>query len=171
MNVDFLFHVQTGTRVLDRSYPTMTADIMLEPTHSGSLPGIAGVEIDLDNFSVPVEPDLFFDVGVQTFAIAHRQLEDALIGGEDKDVPRGVENGGANLAMLEMLLHELARFGREGVIEKFGDAIPDLFAVDHQGNLLRFGASRRSCGARRLCNRIRARCKRTLTEATLMFSA
>jgi hypothetical protein len=31
--------------------------------------------------SVPVEPDLFFEACVQAFAVANRQLEDALIGG------------------------------------------------------------------------------------------
>jgi len=75
---------------------------------------------------VPVEPDLFFNACVQAFAIAHRQLEDALIGSQDEDVPRGIQDGGADLAVLEMLLHEFARFGREGVVEKFGDAIPDV---------------------------------------------
>ena len=121
--------------------------------------------------SVAVEPDLFLDPCMQAFAIAHWQLEDALIGGENEDVPSGVEDGGANLAVLEMLLHELAHFGRQGVIEEFGDAIPDVFAVDHHGNLFRLGAKGLSCGAKRLCNMIRARCKRTLTDAGLMPNA
>jgi hypothetical protein len=66
---------------------------------------------------------------VKTLAVAEWKLEDAVIGSEDEDIARGVEDGGADLAMLEVALHVGAYGFVERVVEIAGDLVPDVAAV------------------------------------------
>ena len=66
---------------------------------------------------------------MQSLAVSERQFEYALVGGEDENVVGGIENGGTDFAVLEVLLHDCAHFRREIVVEKLGDVIPDVLAV------------------------------------------
>jgi hypothetical protein len=74
--------------------------------------------------------DFLFEAVVETRAVSDGELEDAFIGSEDEDVAGGIENSGADFAVLEVLLDHGAHFGGESVVEKAGDVIPDVFAVD-----------------------------------------
>jgi hypothetical protein len=66
---------------------------------------------------------------VETFAVAEGKLEDAIVGGEDEDVARGVEDCGADLAVSKMLFNTGERFGVERVVDIAGDVVPDMAAV------------------------------------------
>jgi hypothetical protein len=66
---------------------------------------------------------------VKSLAVAEWKLEDAVIGGKDEDVACGVEDSGADFAVLEMALHIGACGFIEGVIEIAGDLVPDVTAV------------------------------------------
>jgi hypothetical protein len=72
------------------------------------------------------------EAGVETIAEAGGKLEDAVVRGEDEDVSRGIEDGGTDLAVLEMPLDQF--FGRwvQRIIQVVGDVVPDVFAFyDH----------------------------------------
>ena len=58
---------------------------------------------------------------MEALAVAKRELKDAVVGGEDEDVACGVKNGGADFAVLEVVLHVRARGFVEGVVEVAGD--------------------------------------------------
>jgi len=74
-------------------------------------------------------PNLGFKPGMKAIAEAEGQLEDAVVGGEDEDISRGVEDGRADLAVFEVVLHLFEGLGREGAIEVAGDVVPDVFAL------------------------------------------
>ena len=78
---------------------------------------------------------------MEALAVAKWQLEDAVVCGEDENVARGVEDGGADLAVLEMMLHVGACGFVEGVIQITGDLVPDVAAVQNHENLLRFSGT------------------------------
>jgi hypothetical protein len=66
---------------------------------------------------------------VEALAVAEGKLEDAVIGGEDEDVARGVENGGADLAVFEVAFHVGASGFIKRVVEIAGNLVPDVAAV------------------------------------------
>src|ERR1700679_766131 len=106
---------------------------------------------------------------MEALAVTEGELVDAVVGGEDEDVARGVQDGRADLADLEMLLDGGQHFGVEGVVEIAGDLLPDVFALYDHGNHLRFGFICLSCGARCFCSMMRARCSLTLTRPVLIL--
>jgi hypothetical protein len=78
---------------------------------------------------------------VETFAVAEWKLEDAVVGSEDEDVASGVEDGGADLTVLEVTLHIGACGFVESVIEIAGDLVPNVAAIQNHENLLRFSGT------------------------------
>jgi hypothetical protein len=56
--------------------------------------------------------ELQIDARVKSFAEANRKFEDSIIGSQDDDIARGVQNGGADLAVIQMLLHGIPSFVR-----------------------------------------------------------
>ena len=66
---------------------------------------------------------------VQSLAETNRQLKNTIIGSQDDDVSRGIQNRRANFAVFEVLLNHCARFFRQCLIEIFGDVVPDVFAI------------------------------------------
>jgi len=101
--------------------------------------------------------DLRLQAVVESFAEAGRKLEHPFVCRKDQDVPSGIENGGAYLAVLKMPLHQCPDVLKERIVEEIGDAAPNILAVDHHGSNLRLGCNRFSCGARRFCINILAR--------------
>jgi hypothetical protein len=63
--------------------------------------------------------ELEIDALVKSFAETNRKLEDAIIGRQDDDITRRVQNGGADLAVIQMLLHGIPRFVRQCSIQIF----------------------------------------------------
>ena len=73
---------------------------------------------------------------METFAVAYRELEGAIVGGEDKDVAGGIEDGGADFAVLEMEFDFAEKQRIELVIEILGDVLPNRFASHTHGEIL-----------------------------------
>ena len=63
--------------------------------------------------------ELQIDPGMKSFAETNRKFEYPIIGSQDDDIARGVQNGGANLAMIQMLLHGISRFVRQSSVQIF----------------------------------------------------
>jgi hypothetical protein len=78
---------------------------------------------------------------VEALAVAEWKLEDAVIGGEDEDVACGIEDGGADFAVLEVALHVGACGFVEGIVQIAGDLVPDVAAVQNHENLLLFSGT------------------------------
>jgi hypothetical protein len=66
---------------------------------------------------------------MEALAETNRQLKHTIIGSQDDDVSRGIQNRRANFAVFEVLLNHCARFFRQCLIEIFGDVVPDVFAI------------------------------------------
>src|SRR5215469_14404210 len=106
---------------------------------------------------------------MEAFAIAERELEDAIIGSEDKDVTSGVQYGRTDLTVGEVVFDVGAHRGVEGVIEIAGDLVPDVTAVQNHENLRRGARTALlSCGASCFCSFSRARWRRIFTDAWVM---
>jgi hypothetical protein len=67
---------------------------------------------------------------VEAFAVADGEFEGAIVGGEDEDVASGIEDGGTDLAVLEVQFDFAEEHRVELVIEIFRDVFPDLFASE-----------------------------------------
>jgi hypothetical protein len=80
--------------------------------------------------------DYLAEAGVQAFAVAYREFEGPVIGGEDEDVAGGIEDGGADFAVLEVQLDFTEKQRVELVIEILGDMFPNVFASDTHGEIL-----------------------------------
>jgi hypothetical protein len=65
---------------------------------------------------------------MQPVAEAHRQLKHAIICSQHQNVARGIEDGRADLAVLQMLLDLLFRLRRQRIIQIIGDVVPNMFA-------------------------------------------
>src|SRR5262249_2713180 len=108
---------------------------------------------------------------VQALTVADRQLEGPVVGRQDQDVPRGIEDGRADLAVLAVPLDLRTKLGRHGVVDVVRDLRPHMLAVQLHGilpqNPLRAGAVVLSNGARRFCSITRARCSLTFTTFSL----
>jgi hypothetical protein len=76
---------------------------------------------------------------MQAFAEANRQLKHAFIRSKDDDVASGVQNGRADLAVLEMLLNIQPNILRQCGIQIVGDVTPNVFAFYNHGSHLVFG--------------------------------
>jgi hypothetical protein len=76
------------------------------------------------------------EAGVEAFAVAYREFEGAIVGSEDEDVAGGIEDGGADLAVLEVQLDFAEEQRIELVIEILGDVFPNIFASDTHGEIL-----------------------------------
>ena len=74
---------------------------------------------------------------METFAVAYGEFVGAVVGGQDKNVARGVENGGADLAGLEVLLDGGEQLGIELLIQVAGNVFPNVFAFQLHENHLR----------------------------------
>ena len=96
---------------------------------------------------------------MQALAEANRQLKHAFIRGEDDDVARGVQNGRADLAVLEMLLNIQSNVLRQCSIQIAGDVTPNVFAFYNDGSHLLFalGLTLFKSGLSCFCNIMRAR--------------
>ena len=102
--------------------------------------------------------DYLAEAGVQAFAVAYREFEGTVVAGEDQDVASGIEDGGADLAVGQVLFDVGTSQGVKGVVEIAGDIVPYMAAVQNHGNLLRrAGAALASCGASCFCSIRRAR--------------
>jgi hypothetical protein len=75
---------------------------------------------------------------VKAFAKADRQLEDAIIGYQDDHVTCGVQNGRANLAVIQVLLHRVPRFVGKRSIEIPRNVVPNVLAIYNHGSHLLF---------------------------------
>ena len=81
--------------------------------------------------------ELQIDARVKPFAETYRKFEDAIIGSQNDHVARGVENGRADLAVIQVLLHRVPRFLGERSIQIFRYVVPNVFAIyDHGSHLL-----------------------------------
>jgi len=109
---------------------------------------------------------------MKALAEAGWELEDAIVGDEDNDVPSGIKNGGTNLTGFKMAVDIGAQFRVHLGIDVGGDVLPYVFAIDshfpHLNNPLRSGAKPLSSGARCFCRSARARCNRTFTAPSEM---
>lgn len=76
---------------------------------------------------------------MQPFAETERQFKGALIRGQDQDVARRIENGRADFAVFQVLLHLFLYLFGKRVIQIAGDVVPDVLAIYNHGNHLRFG--------------------------------
>jgi hypothetical protein len=56
---------------------------------------------------------------MQSFAETNRKFEDSIIGSQDDDIARGIQNGGADLAVIQMLLHGIPRCVRQRSVKIF----------------------------------------------------
>jgi hypothetical protein len=74
-------------------------------------------------------PDNLVETGMQAFAEVGWQLKDAFVGHKDDDIARGIKNGGADFAMLKVAFHFFAYLRVKGVVNVFGDAVPDVAAT------------------------------------------
>jgi hypothetical protein len=57
------------------------------------------------------------DARVQPFAKANREFEGSIIGGQDDDIARRIQNGGADLAVIQVLLYRIPCFVRQRSIQ------------------------------------------------------
>jgi hypothetical protein len=74
---------------------------------------------------------------VKPFTETNREFEDAIVGSQDDHVARRVQNGRADLAEIEMLLHSLTRLVGKRSIQVFRNVVPNVFAIyDHGSQLL-----------------------------------
>jgi hypothetical protein len=64
-------------------------------------------------------------------AEAGREFENAIVTSQNEDVPRRIEDGGTDFAVLQMPLYQFSCLQRKSVVEKRGDVIPDVLAFDH----------------------------------------
>lgn len=74
---------------------------------------------------------------MEAFAVAHRQFVGAVVSGQDEDVARGVEYGGANLAGFEMFLDGGEELRVQLLIQVAGNVFPNVFAFQLHENHLR----------------------------------
>jgi hypothetical protein len=73
----------------------------------------SGAEIALSRHA----RELQIDARVQPFAEANRKFEGSIIGSQDDDIARRIQNGGADLAVIQVLLYRIARFVRQRSIQ------------------------------------------------------
>ena len=66
---------------------------------------------------------------MKQFAEANRKFEDAIVGSQDDHVTRGVQNGRADLAVIQVLLHRVPRFVGERTIQIFRNVVPNVLAI------------------------------------------
>jgi hypothetical protein len=76
---------------------------------------------------------------MQAFVEANRHLKRAFISGEDDDVASGVQNCGADLAVIEVLLNVQPNVRRQSRIQIVADVTPNVFALYNHGSHLLFG--------------------------------
>lgn len=67
------------------------------------------------------------------------QFEDTVIGSQDDYISSGVQDRRADLAVVEMLLHNLPCLFRQRPVKIFRNVVPDVFAIYYQGHHLLFG--------------------------------
>jgi len=67
---------------------------------------------------------------MESLAEAGGKLEDAVVGHEDDDIARGIQNCGADLAGFEMFVDLAAQSCVHIALDVSGDVLPDVFAVD-----------------------------------------
>src|SRR5208282_3459697 len=72
---------------------------------------------------------------MQALAVSYRELKRPVIGGQNQNIPRGIENGRANLAMRKMLLNLLAHLRLNTAVNELRDVLPDMLAVHFHRSL------------------------------------
>ena len=77
---------------------------------------------------------------MKQFAEANRKFEDAIVGSQDDHVALGVQNGRADLAVTQVLLHRVPRFVGERTIQIFRNVVPNVLAIYDHGSHPLFGA-------------------------------
>ena len=82
--------------------------------------------------------ELQIDARVKPFAETYRKFEDAIIGNQNDHVARGIENGRADLAVIQVLLHRVPRFVGKRSIQIFRNVVPNVFAIYEQKSHLVF---------------------------------
>src|SRR5579862_2150456 len=108
---------------------------------------------------------------METLAEVDRQLEYTIIGSEDDDVACRIDDRGTDFTVRQVAFDISADLRVERAVDVFGDVLPDVAAVQNHGSLpskrcfRRGAATIRNCGASFFCSIMRARCRRTLTDA------
>jgi hypothetical protein len=67
---------------------------------------------------------------IQLFEKTWRKFRDSIIGNQSKDVPGAIKNGGAMLAVSEVLLHVGSQTGTHVSVNVIGEGTKDLLASD-----------------------------------------
>ncbi len=81
--------------------------------------------------------ELQINAGVKSFPETNRKFEDSIIGSQDDDIARGVQNGGADIAVIQMLLHGIPRFVTQRSVQIFRNVVPNVLAIyNHESHLL-----------------------------------
>jgi hypothetical protein len=79
--------------------------------------------------SVRKAANLFFETRMKPLAEPKWKLEDPLIRGKDQNIPRGIQDGRTNLAVLQVFLYLLEHVRREAMVQVAGDVLPNMFAL------------------------------------------
>src|SRR5271165_1793701 len=74
---------------------------------------------------------------MQALAVSYRQLKRPVIGGQHQNIPRGIQNGGANFAVREMPLDLLTYLRLDAAVNELRDVLPDVLAVQFHRSLPR----------------------------------
>jgi|SRR5271170_2325054 len=74
-------------------------------------------------------PQHIVEMGMQALTEVEWQFENTIIGHENDDVACGVDDGGADFAVREMAFDICTNLSVEGVVNVFGDAVPDVAAA------------------------------------------
>jgi hypothetical protein len=74
-------------------------------------------------------PENLVEVGMQAPAEVEGQFEDAIVCHENNDVPCGVDDGRADLAVGQMAFDIRANLGIQRVVNVFGDLVPNVAAA------------------------------------------
>jgi hypothetical protein len=99
-----LIHLAKKRGILVEYVHTLTAQLFIAKVFDNRLSDQHPAVADLW-FSRRHANELEIDARVKSFAETNRKFEDSIIGRRDDDIARGVQNGGADLAVIQMRLH------------------------------------------------------------------
>ena len=81
-------------------------------------------------FAIRIRADFPGQSRVKPIAEASGKLEHTLIGRQNQDIARGIENGRADLTIFQVPLHHFSGFRRKRIVEIIGDVVPNVLAID-----------------------------------------